>query len=226
MIGFGYGAAGIAWALLELTAVSGEERFAAAAGQAVAYERAHFSTEAQNWPDLRQIQREGSDPEPQPPRYPAAYCFGAAGIGLARLQALPHLQDPLLKGEIEIALKTTIDHGFGLTHCLCHGDLGNIELLLEIDKKSGFLKKPGFSDEIDKISAMILENITRDGRQSGGPVGIEIPGLMLGTAGIGYQLLRLARPDLIPSVLLLAPPIRTPVLPYKQDSDPAIPLSP
>ena len=33
------------------------------------------------------------------------------------------------------------------------------------------------------------------------------PGLMTGIAGIGYQLLRLAEPGRVPSVLTLAPPI-------------------
>jgi lantibiotic modifying enzyme len=32
------------------------------------------------------------------------------------------------------------------------------------------------------------------------------PGLMTGLAGIGYGLLRLARPERVPSVLVLAPP--------------------
>ena len=34
------------------------------------------------------------------------------------------------------------------------------------------------------------------------PAGAFSPGLFQGTAGIGYELLRLARPDLVPSVLL------------------------
>jgi lantibiotic modifying enzyme len=38
------------------------------------------------------------------------------------------------------------------------------------------------------------------------PLGVETPGLMTGLAGIGYQLLRLAAPDIIPSVLVLEPP--------------------
>jgi lantibiotic modifying enzyme len=53
---------------------------------------------------------------------------------------------------------------------------------------------------------MVLDSIDRDGWQCGGPQSVEIPGLMLGIAGIGYQMLRLAEPDSVPSVLLLAPP--------------------
>jgi hypothetical protein len=41
---------------------------------------------------------------------------------------------------------------------------------------------------------------------TGVPLGVETPGLMTGLAGIGYELLRLAAPERVPSVLLLAPP--------------------
>ena len=58
LAGFSHGAAGIAWALLELAAWSGEERFRAAAHAAIAYERTLFSAEAGNWLDLRE--REGA----------------------------------------------------------------------------------------------------------------------------------------------------------------------
>src|SRR5439155_1176870 len=60
----------------------------------------------------------------------AAWCNGAAGIGLARLGTLPLLDDPAVRAEIAIAVETTLASGFGKNHCLCHGDLGNVELLL------------------------------------------------------------------------------------------------
>jgi lantibiotic modifying enzyme len=55
---------------------------------------------------------------------------------------------------------------------------------------------------------MILDSIARHGWQCGGPQAVEMPGLMLGLAGIGYQMLRLAEPDRVPSVLVLAPPVQ------------------
>jgi len=53
LTGFSHGAAGIAWALLELAALTGEVRFRTAAYAAITYERSLFSPEAGNWPDLR-----------------------------------------------------------------------------------------------------------------------------------------------------------------------------
>ena len=112
LAGFAHGAAGIAWALLELAAVTGEERFRVAARQAIDYERSLYSPEAENWPDLRQLEISGADTEPDSDRFMTAWCHGAVGIGLARLRALQHLNDPKLDDEVRIALRTTLERRF------------------------------------------------------------------------------------------------------------------
>jgi len=53
LTGFSHGAAGIAWSLLRLAAATGEERFAAAACQGLAFERSLYSPERGNWLDRR-----------------------------------------------------------------------------------------------------------------------------------------------------------------------------
>jgi lantibiotic modifying enzyme len=40
----------------------------------------------------------------------------------------------------------------------------------------------------------------------GVPNGVETPGLMTGITGIGYELLRLAAPTQVPSLLIMEPP--------------------
>jgi lantibiotic modifying enzyme len=52
-----------------------------------------------------------------------------------------------------------------------------------------------------------LKGIEKRGWISGTPRGLESPGLLTGISGIGYQCLRLARPNLVPSVLMLAAPV-------------------
>lgn len=42
------------------------------------------------------------------------------------------------------------------------------------------------------------------------PLGVESPRLMPGLAGIGYQLLSLAEPEFVPSLLTLEPPPHPP----------------
>ncbi len=202
--GFGHGATGIALALLELAAVTGDARYRLAAQQAVDYERSLYRQDAGNWLDLRQASASGADTAGGPPRFSVAWCHGAPGIGLARLAARQHLDDEQLDHEISAALQATLADGFGQSHSLCHGDMGNLELLRAAGQVPGGGR---WRAEADRVAAMVLDSIDRDGWQCGGPQGVEMPGLMLGLAGIGYQLLRLAEPDAVPSVLLLAPPL-------------------
>jgi lantibiotic modifying enzyme len=145
----------------------------------------------------------GSAPENSQPRYATLWCHGAAGIGLARLQALRHLDDDATRAEIAVALGTTTAQGFGYNHSLCHGDLGNLELLYQAGE---ILQDRRWQAAAERRTALILESIERHGWRCGTPTGVESPGLMTGLAGIGYGLLRLAEPACVPSVLLLAPP--------------------
>ena len=193
----------MAWALLEAAALSGQERFRRAAQDAMAYERSLFSAEAGNWPDLRPPQTPGQEPRAGQNRFMTAWCHGASGIGLARLQALQHLEDPEIRDEINTALKTTLVQGFGGTHCLCHGDLGNLELVLQA---ASALSDHPCHAYIGELCSGVVQSIERHGWLCAVPLQVETPGLMLGLAGIGYGLLRLAEPDRVPSVLLLEPP--------------------
>ncbi len=197
-LGFAHGAAGIAWALCTLAERSNCDRFRTTARQALAYERRFFSDKEKNWPDLRQSAQEDSM-EP----YHIAWCTGAAGIGLSRLALQPLLDDSQLDSEITTALQTTIDGGFGQSHTLCHGDFGNLDLLLSAQHLSG---DSCLEQQLNHIGAGILDSIDRSGWQCGGPGAVRLPGLMIGIAGIGYQMLRLAEPEQVPSVLQLAPP--------------------
>jgi len=203
LTGFAHGAAGIAWALLELASQTGDNRFQTAALGGIHYERSLFSVEAGNWPDLRLRDSDSDDKSLEAPPFALAWCHGAPGIGLSRLCSLRHIDDGATRDEIDTALKTTLNQGFGLNHSLCHGDLGNLEFLLQA---SQMLNDPYWVVQLNRLTAMILESIQRDGWLCGVPLGVETPGLMTGLAGIGYELLRLAKPASVPSVLVLAPP--------------------
>jgi type 2 lantibiotic biosynthesis protein LanM len=201
--GFSHGAAGMAWALLELAAVSGQERFRTTALEMIRYERTLFSREAQNWLDLREwAAREGGAAEPH--RCATFWCHGAPGIGLGRLCSLQRVDDPATQEEIAAAVRTTSRSGFGHNHSLCHGDLGNLELLLHASRLPGGQR---WRDDLERVTSRIVASIEADGWLCGNPLNVESPGLMTGLAGIGHGLLRLADPARVPSVLVLAPPL-------------------
>jgi class II lanthipeptide synthase len=201
--GFAHGAAGIAWSLLKLAALSEDSRFHTTALAAIAHERSLFSPEAGNWRDLRVLATSDSPMKGNGELFSIAWCNGAPGIGLARLSTLRQLADAEARREIEIAINTTLNRGLGHNHSLCHGDLGNLELLLQ----AGLVLK----DERAHVEAYrhvrnIVQSVASDEFLCGTPSNVESPGLMTGLAGIGYGLLRLAEPARVPSVLVLDPP--------------------
>jgi lantibiotic modifying enzyme len=195
LTGFSHGTAGIAWALAGLAHATGDERFRTAAEGAFKYERSWFCPERGSWPDLRESRATGDGVA-----VPYAWCHGAPGIGLGRIASLPYLDDPEMLEEIRAAVRATLAEGFGFNHCLCHGDLGNLELVREAGR---VLEDEDLEAEAERIAGRILARIERDGPRCGASIHTEIPGLLTGLAGIGYGLLRAAWPDRVPSVLLL-----------------------
>ncbi len=208
--GLAHGNAGFALSLFRLADASGQKRFLAAAQSALDYERSLFSPQHRNWPVFRTGQAE--------PIIRVSWAHGAPGIGLARLASLPYTDHPLIRNEIALALETTIAEGAGWHHegfgpnlSLSHGDFGNLETLL-MAVQTLDATHTGYRQHLDLLTGQLLRSIKAHGWVTGIPLRVETPGLMIGLAGIGYELLRLAEPASVPSVLALASPslIRAP----------------
>jgi type 2 lantibiotic biosynthesis protein LanM len=197
LTGFGHGAAGIGWALLELFQHSRKDTHRSAAIDAFAYERSLYSAANRNWPDLRKL-ADRTDPS-----FGLGWCHGAPGILLSRLRALSHLASRDVREEIGEPL-AQLDTAFGWGHCLCHGDLGNLETLREAGRALGDQR---WHKEYERQLARTFHSGTQNGWLLDQPKGLEAPGLMTGLSGIGFGLLRAAAPDPVPSVLILAPPV-------------------
>ncbi len=210
--GFAHGTSGIALSLLKLAAVTGEERYRRAALDALVYDRSLYVPEKHNWQDLRSIpsslanaERDAQDGEVQTRQHKMiAWCHGASGIGLSRLAILPYLDDAMLPQEIDIVINKIMAEGLNENHSLCHGMLGNLDVILGATQA---LDEPRYYEQLGTATAMVLDSIDEYGWVAGVPLGVETPGLMLGLAGIGYELLRLAVPEQVPSVLSVAPPL-------------------
>lgn len=211
LTGLSHGAAGIAMALVELGRRSGDTRFGTAARQAIAYETAWFDPRVGNWPDfrLRPRWRPTSD-ETAPPRFSVYWCHGAPGIALQRLQAVRLLGDARLREDIRRASATTADsmiawlRGGDESFSLCHGLLGNAEVLREAARAMGGAGKASLMSLADDAAA---EGLRRHGEAGDWPCGTlvgDTPSLLLGRAGIGYFYLRLHDPS-VPSILAFDP---------------------
>lgn len=201
LTGFSHGVSGIGTALLEVFRLSGEARFRSGAEMAFHYERHWFDRAAGNWPDLRGrvTGRKGRHLLP----CSGFWCHGAPGIALSRLRAWEITQDAQCLGEAKVALSTTqslthdalkaADMGFSL----CHGLAGNAEVLV---LGQGILgtQNPVDLNVVDRVVDAGIDTLSRSSRQA--PT--QSPGLMTGLAGLGHFLLRRARPEVPPLLLL------------------------
>ncbi|AFY58609.1 type 2 lantibiotic biosynthesis protein LanM [Rivularia sp. PCC 7116] len=190
LTGFSQGAGGIAYALLNLCKITAREEFLQAAKEAIAYEKSCFCEEAGNWQDLRTENNQ----------YQVSWAHGAAGIALARINSLSILNTPEIIAEINTALETTQKCGISTVDNLAWGNFGRIETLLVAAQ---VLNRP----ELLQIARNSSIKLVEQAREKGGfrlysnilsPV--FNPAFLHGTSGIGYQLLRLAYPEL-PSIL-------------------------
>lgn len=212
LTGLSHGAAGIAWALVELYHVTKEETYLDAARCAFAYERQLFRPEYGNWPDLRSNQDASpGGRQDTAARYGMhAWCHGAPGIGLSRLRIASLVDDDACKEEAAAALASTSANirqsldSRQANFSLCHGIAGNTELLLMAADTSGSPQWLSFARQVGQAG---LDRYARPDQCW--PCGImgagETPGLLLGLAGIGYFYLRLSDPATVPSILLPLP---------------------
>ena len=203
LAGYSHGAGGVAAALLELAAATGEQRYRDASAGAFGYERSLYDGTARNWPDLRE---NALRPSGTPPTFTTFWCHGAPGIALSRIRALELGADEAARDEALIALDTTAAWTeaalpAGMNYSLCHGLAGNAEILDEGAALAG--------DRVRMLAARVacegIERYFAPGLSwPSGAHQAPTPSLFLGDAGVGRFYLRRAFTDL-PSLLLVRP---------------------
>lgn len=208
LTGFAHGAAGIGLALLELSRATGDEELRRAAGDAFAYEAACFSPEHANWPDLRPETGAAPGLGGVPARYMTAWCHGATGIALSRLRAM--VADRERAAEYESAARTGLATTRerlrellsqpGADSSLCHGLGGLVDVLLVGAEVLRDRALEGLAAEC--MQRLVERHAAALDWPSGQHDRARDPSLFLGLAGIGYTLLRLERPERVPTVLL------------------------
>jgi len=183
--GIAHGTAGVAWALAEWLQIedSAEHRelLDIAFRHQISFERTFGK-----WIDAR----DG--------KLNSFWCHGAAGIGLAADRISKLLTVENSKAVVESTIEAVLDERNCESHCLCHGTLGNADLLLQA----------GRIEAARELARTVLDAATREGAWRFGLGSARISyGLMCGLAGIGFGLLRIAIPTQIPSVLTLDGPV-------------------
>ncbi len=188
--GFAHGVTGIGWALAKLGCTSARRDYQETARAAFAFEDVLYDEDLQGWRDLRML--------PGAPTA-AAWCHGAVGIALARLDLDPHLQQPGTRLLLRRAAAATWRQGLGWNHAACHGDASACELL-DLAIRAGEAPE-GLSRE--HLLDGWLTSLEQHGPICGMVRDTFSPGLMSGFGGIAYQLLRADPHSELPSILLL-----------------------
>lgn len=189
LAGFSHGAAGIILALVKLWNATKDITFLNSAIDGLEFENTLFEKNQGNWKDERFYSGEKTSDKGI---YPIAWCHGAAGILLSRVKIyniLPENIREKVSEDIEIAKETIMSQGIMGNNCLCHGNLGNTEILIEYlllfhDKK------------IEKFSKELRRNVSQNicnGKfdcDNAYLYGYKLQGFMTGLTGVGYSLLR------------------------------------
>jgi len=188
--GFAHGTSGISAMLMRLYAINKNPNILKMVEKSLNYERLMFSAKDENWyinaaNDATSI----------------GWCHGAPGILLNRLILKQNnYYDDFIDHEIQIALSTTIKLGFGNNDTLCHGDLGNLDILQYAADILGdsFLKNRCLNTYNEIYTDFINEDWNEGYFRS-----ICIYGLMVGLSGYGYSILKNGSDLSMPGILWL-----------------------
>ena len=188
--GLSHGTSGIAWSLLRLSDVTNRADFREAARKALRFDQSLFDEGEKAWRDNRDEEK----------KFLHQWCHGSTGIGLGRIKAAKIANVDTNDSEIHQALENT--RGYKTSDTLCHGNFGDIELLLQAatyfndEKYSNAARKKAFN--------VLLQKEERGSYLIDGPqAGIIQPSMFTGLTGIGMQLLRIYNPEQVPAVMVL-----------------------
>jgi len=187
--GMGHGVAGISYALYRLGAHTDDSRFSNAAREALRFENIFYSPYHENWKANWDIV----------PNYTQWWCYGLAGIGCARLGAREYNGASMLDRDID-RVKTGLTPTLADKDTICHGTFSQVEKLIELGRKHG---APYHERARDLARSAVLRKRRNGGFRDEFPETDSMynPSFFLGSAGIGYTLLRLQYPTTLPSIL-------------------------
>ena len=185
--GFGHGNSGIISALARYSKLF-FFFFSEIIGKVLNYEDSLFDEKSNNW--FRDCDRD---------MISLGWCHGAPGILLNKLILIENgLEELVDKEKLKIAIDTTIRKSFGNNPSLCHGDLGNLEIIYLASK---VLNNKTLEKKSEAGFKWIIENVIKNRWKGSSYRGTDNFGLMIGISGFGYSIMKFNNFDEIPSIL-------------------------
>lgn len=191
--GFVHGATGVAWALERLVlAGAGSEadrrRWKALVDAVFAFQDSLFDEAVGNWDNRRSPAGDTVH----------TWCNGSIGIGLAAGDLYARSGDKRHLSDLRRAVAAA-QHGWGITHTLCHGDLSLWELIV----RAAVLDPESPAIDRDAATAQVISALEEHYfRSAGMRREVYTPGLMIGLAGVIHALNRMHADCTLPSPLL------------------------
>ena len=183
LAGFSHGAAGIIYSLAMLYSVRPKYYLQEAMHKGLSFENTLYDSAMNNWKDVRDDVPEG--------HWMWAWCHGPAGILLSRMQMITVVsaQDRKVIQEDMVKCAQALENNVLDNNCLCHGNLGNTEIL---ESYARAIKDKTLYKKAMRIRSCVVESLI-DGTADCGEMylyGYQFPGFMTGLAGMGYSLLK------------------------------------
>lgn len=192
--GFAHGLSGISAALIMLYKFNNNYEYYKIAIKLINIENKYYSEKENSWIDLRE-NSEG---------YLVHWCYGVTGILVSRTLILEYVEDKeknIIKIDIDRCINKIIKDGLNenMLNNLCHGNIGNLEVLMTFAIKTN---NEDLINLIEEQSKKIVIDIIKNGLNVSNPVACINIDFMTGLSGVMYFLLKLLNKD-IPSILYL-----------------------
>ncbi len=187
--GYAHGTAGIIAQLARVRDLLDTEKVDEMIAAALVFERTFYNDEIKNWYTTTDMDEIGN-----------GWCHGSPGFLLEKcILRESGYKDDLIEKEYEVALRNTIELSIGCTHCYCHGDVGNIEIIYEAAARDNDIE---LMDRcLATYNVSLKEHLSK--KYNGEAFrGGDVVGLMLGSTGFGYSALRYSNPEKVKSILL------------------------
>ena len=178
--GMAHGNSGFIVAYAELLKHTKDKKYCKIINELLKYEHSLYDEEVGNWKDLRYAQQNS---------YANAWCHGAAGILLSRLQLLQlpeYHNDINIQCDLENAAKVLFSQSIRKGLCICHGMSGNYLIMREYQKCYGLSTEQ--KEYMEQLKREIVQAVCTDSLL---PQDKYMMGFMTGISGIGYTILQM-----------------------------------
>lgn len=178
--GMAHGNSGFIVAYAELLKHTKDKKYCKVIDELLAYEDSLYDEEVGNWKDLRYAQQDF---------YANAWCHGAAGILLLRLQLLQlseYQNSIAVQRDLENAVKILFSQSMRKGLCICHGMSGNYLIMREYQKCYGLSTEQ--KEYMEQLKREIVRAVCTNSLL---PQDKHMMGFMTGISGIGYTLVQI-----------------------------------